>query len=360
MTSLTEHIAELIKATGPIPISHFMSLALGHPEHGYYRKQDPLGARGDFITAPEISQTFGELIGLWAIDLWQRSGRPDPVDIVELGPGRGTLMADLARIAKVAPDFQAAMRIHFVETSPTLRAEQAARVPGAAWHDSLASLPHGPALIIANEFFDALPIRQFERTAKGWCERHVTLDAGSGSTFALCLAPDPVPLSILPAYAAQAPVGAICEICPAGQTIAGEIGERIAHHGIAALIVDYGTSMTAPGDTLQAASRHRYANVWQDPGEVDITAHVDFETLSTAIALEGASVWGPIGQGEFLISLGIQTRTQRLAEAAATAAQKEDILSGVERLIAPDQMGTLFKVLAVTKSGSPMPAGFQQ
>lgn len=348
MTPLGRRLAREIEATGPIPVQRYMAECLAH----YYTTRDPLGRAGDFTTAPEISQVFGELIGLCLADLWLRAGAAAPVRLVELGPGRGTLMADLWRATARVPGFHTAASVHLVETSATLRAEQAKRVPHATWHDRLDQVPDdAPLLIIANEFFDALPIRQLVRTEAGWRE-HMVGYADSG--FFACAGPtalDP----LVPPTLQGAPLGSIYELAPASTAIAAEIGARLDERGGAALIIDYGFSGPALGDTLQAVKAHAFADPFTEPGEVDLTAHVDFTALARAAA--PARAYGPVGQGPFLTALGLHARTEALA-ARATPAQADLVRSGAERLSAADLMGSLFKVLALTGKAWPQPAGF--
>lgn len=353
-TALACHIATLIAETGPIPLSHYMALALGHPEHGYYMTRDPLGTRGDFITAPEVSQMFGELIGLWLADSWIAQGAPKSFALAELGPGRGTLMSDALRAMRAVPGMIEAAELHFVETSPVLREAQKERVPHARWHERIDSLPDRPLFLIANEFFDALPIIQYQRTERGWCERRIGLTEGKLSPVLA-----PVPLADdkgLPPPCA-APAGAIAEISPASTAIAESISSRITSRGGTALIVDYGYVRSAPGDTLQAVRGHQYVDPFDTPGEADLTAHVDFEMLAQAVRAGGAEAHGPVEQGAFLAALGIEARAARLRE-KATDRQASDIDAALRRLTAPGEMGSLFKVLAVTPHGVAMPAGF--
>ena len=336
-----------------------MTQALQHPRLGYYATRDPLGATGDFITAPEVIQVFGELIGLWCADLWARMGRPDPVLLVELGPGRGTLMADALRALAVAADFRSALRVHLVETSPALRAIQARTLAAAAptWHESLDSVPAGPFLLVANEFLDALPIRQFERRGGRWHERRVGL-APDGSTLAFVLDPTPgASAALLPERLATAPDGSVAEICPAALALASDLGRRLVADRGAALLIDYGHAESACGDTLQAVRQHKYHPVLGAPGGADLTAHVDFEAFAAAARAAGARICGPVTQGDFLRSLGIELRAQQLLR-NASAKMGATIRSGVRRLIDSDEMGTLFKVLALTDPALPTPAGF--
>src|SRR6185437_15531946 len=240
VSALEALLAQRIRDAGPLGIDEYMATALTHPEHGYYTTRDPLGAAGDFVTAPEVSQMFGELVGAWCIDNWARMGRPDPVILAELGPGRGTLMADLLRAARVAPDFRRALRLHLVETSRALRAAQARRLADAAprWHDNLDTLPQGPLLLVANEFLDALPIRQLVRKADGWHERRVTLDSDGALAFTLAAAPDPG--TAIPRALSNAAPGNLCEIRPAAAALAASVGARLSRQGGVALFIDYG------------------------------------------------------------------------------------------------------------------------
>jgi NADH dehydrogenase [ubiquinone] 1 alpha subcomplex assembly factor 7 len=363
--TLAEHLARRIRAEGPLSVAAWMAECLGNERWGYYRTRDPLGAAGDFTTAPEISQTFGEMIGLWAADLWGRMGAPSPVRVVELGPGRGTLMRDFLRAARVMPGFGRAIDLHLVETSPALRARQAEALADArpAWHDAIEAVPEGPTLLVANEFFDALPVHQLERTPAGWAERRVDLveggaEEGTGIAFRLALDPRPSPLAArLPPSAAAAPPGSVFELCPAAEAVAREIGRRLAAHGGGALVVDYGHARPGPGETLQAVRRHAPAPVLEAPGEADLTAHVDFRALAEAARAGGAEAWGPVGQGDFLGAIGIEERARRLA-ARATPAQAESLAAALSRLLGADAMGTLFKALALTGPGLGPPAGF--
>lgn len=359
MTALLEVLRRQIAADGPLPIDRYMALALGHPSHGYYASRDPFGGSGDFVTAPEISQIFGELIGIWLVDCWDRMGRPAPFGLVELGPGRGTLMRDALRAARVLPGFADAARLHLVETSPVLKARQAemlADAPSIDWHDRLADIPDGPVLAIANEFFDALPVRQFEYTDRGWRERLVGADAETGALrFALSDRPDPL-IAQLPVTAEPVVPGAIVEFCPAGLAIAGELGRRVAVDGGAALIIDYGHLRSATGDTLQAVRDHRYADPLADPGEADLTAHVDFALLADAAREAGACICGPSTQAAWLATMGIAHRAERLKQSASEA-QSADIDAAVLRLTAADQMGELFKVMSVSAESLAPAAG---
>jgi len=341
---LPERLARAITLAGPIPLSQFMAAANDH----YYATRDPLGERGDFTTAPEVSQMFGELIGLALADAWDRAGRP-PARYVELGPGRGTLAADALRaMAKAGLE----PPVHFVETSPVLRAAQAERVPHAEWHIDLMSVPEdGALLVVANEFFDALPIRQLVRTDEGWRERLVACQ----DTLFLPVIGDRGFDQIIPPGLRDAARGSVLETSPAAVGVMRNLANRLIAQGGAALAIDYGYEGPALGDTLQAVSEHQYVNPFDRPGEQDLTAHVDFATLAEAARAEGAEVAGPVEQGLFLTRLGIDARAAALARAVPE--QAEALVTARQRLVAQDMMGELFKVLAVTAPGWPQPAG---
>ena len=355
-----EPLAEALRARigrdGPIAVEEYMRLAVAR----YYAGADPLGARGDFITAPEISQVFGELIGLWCAATWQEIGAPDPVALVELGPGRGTLMADALRAAATVPAFRRAIRVHLVETSPALRERQRIALAGldAAWHETLSSVPQGRFLLVANEFFDALPVRQLVRVGTAWRERKVGIDRADGSLRFVVEDGGTDATPEIPPALRGAPDGSILERSPDATALATEIGGRIAAQDGAALIVDYGHGRTAPGETLQAMRRHRRHDVLAEPGEADLTAHVDFAALADSAGRSGARVWGPISQGAFLTRLGIEARAARLI-AAAKPDQAFLIRSGCRRLIDPAEMGSLFQVISMTRPDRSAPAGFE-
>lgn len=356
MTTLARLLARRIQLSGPIPVAVFMAEALGHPAHGYYVTRDPLGARGDFTTAPEISQLFGESLAVWAIETWQRMGAPSRVKLVELGPGRGTLMQDLLRVAKTVPGFAAAVELHLVETSPVLRAAQAQRLDRYAprWHEGFATVPSdAPLLLVANELFDALPIRQFVRVQGGWHERLVGL-ADSGDEFRFVLAPGRSLLAsgIAPRDAEE---GAVFELSPASLSLMNEIAARLVAHAGAALVIDYGGGS---GDTLQAVRGHARAEVLADPGESDLTAHVDFTALAQVAREAGAAVYGPLAQGALLQRLGINQRFDAL-RARASDAQQRSLSSGLVRLVSADAMGALFRAIAIASQGL-VPCGFEE
>ncbi len=352
-TRAAQELAARIAATGAVSIAGFMEIALTGPG-GYYTRQDPLGRGGDFVTAPEISQMFGELLGLWCVDTWTRLGRPDPFRLIELGPGRGTLMADALRAAKRAPDFLAALDLHLVEVNAGLVEIQRRTLAGAApqWHARLDAVPAGPSIILANEFFDALPIHQFEMTAAGWRERAVTSSDG-GFAFALT-APGPALALLAPAHL-QAKAGEIVEICPAGLEIAAKIAGRLRQSPGAALVVDYGPAASAPGASLQAVKQHRFHDPLTDIGAADLTAHVDFAALARAAERLGARVFGPATQRDFLSALGIEARARQLQ--AADPAAAGEIAAARDRLIGGGEMGILFKVLALASPGIDQLAG---
>ena len=333
-------------AEGPVSLADYMGAANAH----YYATRDPLGAAGDFTTAPEISQMFGELVGLWCADLWDRAGRPT-FRYVELGPGRGTLAADALRaMRRVGCN---PVGVELVETSPSLRAAQLSRVPDAAHHDDVASLPGDAALIVvANEFFDALPIRQLLATPDGWRERLVARD---GARIVTRHGNVPVEADVPPMLRRE-PIGSIVETSPASIAAMRGCAVRVARCGGAILAIDYGYRGPAAGDTLQAVSRHRYADPFDRVGEVDLTAHVDFTALGDAARSGGLAVAGPVGQGLWLQRLGIDARLQSLN--AASPARKEEMEGQRHRLVEAGEMGELFQALAAFAPDWPQPAGF--
>ena len=356
--SLAERIAQIIEMQGPISVAQFMSIALHDPVNGYYAQHDPIGIGGDFTTAPEISQMFGELIGAWIVQVWREQGAPSPARLVELGPGHGTLMADVLRAARLDAEFLSSIEITLIETSARLRAAQAKRLKDTAvvihWAERFDdSLADRPLFVLANEFFDALPIRQFVHTERGWCERMVGLDRQRSLAFAL------VPLSRqlnIPAERGRPRGGDICETSPGGEAIILQIANAIAQRG-AALIFDYGYGANAGfGETLQAVAAHKFANVLQKPGEADLSSHVDFAALARAAENTGTKTYGPVTQGALLEALGIEVRAECLAR--ANPEQADSIAAAVKRLISSAQMGTLFKALAILPKGAPRPPGF--
>ncbi len=353
MTPLAEELARRIAQTGPISISEFMSECLLNPRYGYYATRDPLGRAGDFTTAPEISQMFGECLGLCLAQTWLDQGAPGRLVLAELGPGRGTLMADALRATRGVPGFHDAVELHLVEASPVLRDKQA-KCLGAyspSWHASIATLPDGPLFLLANEFFDALPIRQFLRGADGWSERHVGLSEGR-LAFGLSA---PTDLSILAHRRHDTRPGDIVEVCPALGAIVSEIGTRIATFGGAALIVDYG-DWRSLGDTLQAARGHAYDDPLAHPGEADLTAHVDFEAVARHASPALASPM--VTQGELLERLGITDRARRLATRLSGDALDNHVAAH-RRLTHPEEMGRVFKAIALHPIGQRPPPGFE-
>jgi len=345
-TPLSAIFARLIANLGPISVMHYM----GEANARYYATRDPLGVAGDFVTAPEISQMFGELIGLWLADVWSRAGRPGAVRYVELGPGRGTLARDALRTAGKAgliPD------VHLVETSGALRDLQSRLVPQARWHDDLASVPEdGPLLLVANEFLDALPVRQLVRAEAGWRERMVGYEDGR---FLPVVGDRPMDAAVPEALRDEAP-GTIIETCPGAAAVVCEVAARLAAQGGAALFIDYGHARFRTGSTLQAVRRHRKVDPFVAPGEADLTALVDFATLAQVAQNHGARWLGTVEQGLWLRALGIDARAAALARAAP--AEAAAVIAARDRLVAPDQMGTLFKIIGLAAPNWPDGAGF--
>ncbi len=336
----------LIGATGPISVAHYMAEANAH----YYNRTDPLGAAGDFITAPEISQMFGEMIGLWLADQWQQAGKPGLCHFVEFGPGRGTLAADALRAME---QFDFRPQVHLIEGSTALRMAQKLSVPQATWHDGLDSVPReGPLLIVANEFLDALPVRQIVRTEQGWRERVVV---HNGERFLPVAGARPMDTAV-PAALADSPPGTILETCPAAAGMAYEVAARLKAQGGAALFIDYGYFAPQTGSTLQAVRAHQKVDPFEDPGLADLTALVDFSQLKQ-IALAGdVDCLGPVGQGDWLMALGIAQRAAMLAK--SQPARANEMMTALDRLVSPDQMGALFKAIAYRGPGWPVGAGF--
>ncbi len=354
MSTLKAEIVELIRQEGPIGIGRYMALALGHPRHGYYMTRDPFGHEGDFTTAPEISQMFGELIGLWAAHLWQAMGAPARLRLVELGPGRGTLMADILRAARIVPGFREAVSVHLVETSPALRRRQAATLADMDphWHDSVGEALSGPVILVANEFLDALPLDQFVMTPEGWRERLVGLDAAGNLAFGLATGAEGV-------LQVAAPAGAIFEQPTIALDIIAEVAGHVAAEGGAALFIDYGSARSGFGDTLQAMKQHAFVEPLTEPGEADLTVHVDFERMGQGALKAGAALHGPASQRDFLLALGLAQRAQALS-LKADAPQRAAISAAFDRLTEPGGtgMGDLFKVLALSQPGLPPLPGF--
>ncbi len=343
---LLDLIRRRIAAEGPISLSDYMAECLLHPQFGYYTTRTSIGAAGDFITAPEISQMFGELLGLWAADCWQQMGAPPRCYLVELGPGRGTLMQDALRVTRKAAPFAPL----FVEASPKLRALQAQAVPDAIWCAEIAALPtDAPLIVLGNEFLDALPIKQYQYQHGAWRERRI--DASDDGGLHVVLSRDAFPL------AREAPEGSIWETSPASHAVIEALGAKLQAQGGVALFVDYGPAESGFGDSFQAVRGHAYADPLAAPGEADLTAHVDFQSLAQTARRAGLKPHGPIGQGELLKRLGIDLRAQQL-KSRATPAQAEAIGAALHRLTADDAMGRLFQALALTLRDAPPPAGF--
>jgi SAM-dependent MidA family methyltransferase len=343
---IAAELAALIEAEGPISIERFMGAANAH----YYATRDAIGAAGDFITAPEVSQMFGEIVGLALADVWQRAGRPDDAVLVELGPGRGTLAVDMLRAMKVAG---LEPPIHFIETSPLLREKQADNLPDAIWHDTIQTLPDDrPLLIVANEFFDALPVHQLINSFTGWHERVVRLgldgfEAAPGEA---------TRFGEVPMHLRHADPGGIIESCPTARKLIRAIARRLHHQGGVLLVIDYGHYGGAHGDTLQAVHAHAYADPFARPGTSDLTAHVDFSALKrTAQAVRGLKIRGPVDQGDWLVAIGIDLRADQLTR--ANPERGAELAAARMRLIHPEQMGTLFKVMGLSGPGWPAVPG---
>ena len=352
---LENRIRELIKAVGPIPVSEYMATCLFDPDHGYYTTHEPFGASGDFITAPEISQMFGEIIGAWLIHAWRLMGHPAPFALVEIGPGRGTLMRDILKTARLDPAFSEAARPFLVEVSPRLRTVQrqtlADDAPRCAWLDDTSNLPRMPVLLVANELFDAIPLRQLVKTGAAWGERMVGVSEDGELAFVSAAAT--AAADILPPGADDQADGTIFEYAPAREALAARIAEHLAEMGGAALFIDYGHAEPGFGDTFQALRGHSYASVFENPGRCDLTSHVDFAALARAAEASGAVAMPVITQSDFLLTLGLAERAGTLGAGKSPEVQTA-IRTAAERLAGTgrDQMGNLFKVLCVT--GKPL------
>lgn len=351
MTVLEQKLKRLIALDGPISVASYMAQCLNDPDHGYYTKRDPFGAQGDYITAPEISQIFGELIGIWFLNLWQQQGRPDPFHLVETGPGRGTLMSDMMRV--ILPHFQKTERldIHLVEISPALKQMQKEKLAPfdipLTWHDDLSDLPPAPLFFIGNEFFDALPVHQWVAHKQRWHERVVGLDEDGKLAFGLGPVRD-----MIPSDTADIEDGTIQEHSPASNAIMAQIADHLANHSGAALFIDYGYDKPDFGDTFQALKHNAYANPLQNCGEQDLTAHVNFHALAKSAEDQPGKTGNNAmksritTQGDFLLKMGLLERAGQLGAGKAPQIRKA-IRASVERLASPDQMGQLFKVLAL-------------
>ncbi len=353
MTPLKTKILDLIRADGPITVSQYMQIALYEPLHGYYTSREPVGAEhargGDFVTSAEISQVFGELIGLFFVQAWEDRGQPKRFHFVEFGPGRGTMMADMLRATRLRPGFREAAVVTLIETSPSLRAVQKATLANESvqWAQHIGEIPaDAPLFAVGNEFLDAFPIRQFVRSERGWHERMV---AAQGDALIFALTPYVTPSHVVPPALQDAPVGSFFETSQAAEYALRQIVRRVRDSNGVGLFLDYGHTHSAHGDTFQALKAHRFADTLAEPGLADLTAHVDFEAMGSVGRKEGASVSGPVTQGEFLTRLGAVERAARLGQAETEA---------VERLIGADAMGRLFKVMAFSAPNSPALAGF--
>lgn len=363
VSSLRDRLIERISLTGPMTVADYMAVCLTDPQQGYYTTGTPFGRGGDFITAPEISQMFGELIGAWLLQIWLDMGEPANIRLIELGPGRGTLMADALRTLSLRPDFLAKATLHLVEVSAKLRQTQMQTLASSplkpTWHDRLEDVPNGPTLLVANEFFDALPIHQYVKTITGWQERVIGLKTsaeGKEEELTFGLGPGHLPPSEIPARAKTAADGSILEVSPTANAVATIIATRLKEQQGAALLVDYGYLQSSTGDTFQALHHHAYDDVLAHPGAADLTAHVNFEALARAARLAGALPTEPLEQGDFLLKLGLLERAGALGR-GKDAKTQEEISNAVERLAGPDQMGSLFKALALS-DGSFVPAPF--
>ncbi len=359
--TLAERLRDQIAKEGPITVEAYMQACMADPQQGYYRTRNPLGAEGDFVTAPEISQIFGELLGLWSAEVWNNMGAPDSFHLVEMGPGRGTLMADALRaLAQVAPGCLDAAEIQFVETSSPLRAQQKSACQHVTcpihWHDRLNDIPHGPTILIANEFIDALPVRQFVKQHDGWHERMVTLTDDGEFTF-LPGSKTITDQSVLPSDPQALKNGAILEFRPDVAPLIEEIARRATDNPMTAIFIDYGYTHGGTGDTIQAVKDHKFTDPLKQPGSADLTTHVDFLALEKYAKLQGLEVFGPMSQGHFLLSLGLAVRTKKLL-AKASQEQAQLIVSGAQRLVDPEQMGALFKILVLASPNLPSPVPF--
>ena len=350
VSPLLPEIKKLIKSSGPMPVWRYMELCLTHPRHGYYVSRDPLGREGDFTTSPEVSQMFGELLGLWSASIWKAIGSPPLLRLVELGPGRGTMMADALRALRVLPPLYQSLSIHLVEINPVLREKQRATLSGVrniSWHDTVDDVPDGPAVILANEYFDVLPIHQVVKRETGWHERVVEIDPNGKLAFGAAAEPMPRFELLLPPLVRAAPAGAVFEWRPDTEIM--KIASRVRDQDGAALIIDYGHLRSDAGDTFQAIARHSFTDPLKNPGQADVTAHVDFQALARAAEDLGARVHGPVTQGEFLKRLGIEARADGLM-AKASLEVASDIAGALKRLTDSGRggMGSMFKAVAIS------------
>jgi NADH dehydrogenase [ubiquinone] 1 alpha subcomplex assembly factor 7 len=354
--SLADRLKAQIQDAGPLSVAQYMTACLHDPAEGYYATRPAIGGEGDFITAPTVSQMFGELLGLWAAEVWERLGRPAQVALVEMGPGEGVMMGDMLRAARAAPGFLDAAGVWLVETSQPLRARQAARLGDAPvsvqWARDLDGVPDDrPIILVANELLDCLPVQQFVRTGRGWAQRMVGLDDAGALSFGLQPAPE------FEAHFPDAPVGSLLERSPAQEALGGALAARVVAQAGAALLVDYGRDGPAFGDTLQALRAHRKVDPLEGPGQADLTAHADFPSVLARAAEAGGAVTPILGQGEFLRRLGIEARAAALSQSRPDMA--EILARQLQRLTGPDQMGRLFKACAIHSPGLAAP-GFEE
>lgn len=367
MNPLKSKLAQLIKDAGPISVAEYMTYCLLDPVNGYYPTRDPLGSEGDFITAPEISQMFGEVLGLWCVQSWIDLGRPDAVQLVEMGPGRGIMMSDMLRAAKLDPDFAKAVQVTLIEASAALEAVQGRNLANCGvpvrWAKDLSEVVQGPIILVGNEYLDCLPIRQFicsDRFAgkEGWVERKVGLDEAGNLRFVKEDQPISKELSqTLPSGAAEAKNDDLLEINPSIVQLIDQLAERFQESPGRALFIDYGPDATEFGDTLQALKRHEKVGVFTDPGYTDLTARVDFAALAEMARVTGLESTDALPQREFLSKLGIEMRAIALAKAKPDA--KDMLVRQMQRLMAEDEMGELFKAICIQSPGLPTPLGLR-
>lgn len=344
-SSIEKYLKDHIAAHGPMDVGQFMSIALSHPEFGYYMKRDPFGRGGDFTTAPEVSQMFGEMIGVWCADVWMQMGSPKKFTLLECGPGRGTLMADILRATNGVDGFRDAVDVHLLEISPVLKQKQIETLDDfeVTHHETLEDVPNAPLIVVANEFLDALPFRQFAKLKSGWAERVVTEDFKFGLK--------PAINSFIPKEFQSAKEGEIFESAPARVSFVKNVSELLRKNTGVALFIDYGHAKSGLGDTFQAIHKHKYAGVLEHIGDADLTSHVDFEALKQAADI---NVYGPVEQGAFLKDMGIEIRAQILA----SKTEPTDVLNALKRLTDSSQMGSLFKVMGLSHGDAVTPSGF--
>jgi len=359
--SLHERLQRHIRSSGPMSVAHYMTLCMLDPNDGYYPTRDPIGAGADFITAPEISQMFGELIGIWLISAWENAGKPSQLHLAELGPGKGTMMSDILRAARAVPDFSTALQVHFIEVSAALIAVQAKTLGSFAtplrWSDSLADTGQGPLLVVANEYLDCLPVRQFIRQQGSWFERLVDCDEDDGFQFVL----DPTPLSpasleLIPPDLRGASDDSLVEVRPGLADLFSMLAERAKTDPVAALFIDYGPVVSELGDTLQAVRAHKKVNPLLQPGDVDLTTRVDFAELARTARAFGFEVAGPTSQRAWLQQMGLLERAAALS--ATDTPQRAKIARQIHRLTDADEMGVLFQCLAIGTPGTKLSVGF--